>query len=64
MSPSPEDEFYPSAPEDMFFCDGHDGQEIFLLTSQNLVVVVLGFSPSSNGGMDFDGLLKDILGAL
>jgi CubicO group peptidase (beta-lactamase class C family) len=64
MSPSPEDEFYSSAPEDMFFCDGHDGQEIFLLPSQNLVVVVLGFSPSSNGGMDFDGLLKDILGAL
>ncbi|MCU0472489.1 MAG: beta-lactamase family protein [Bacteroidales bacterium] len=64
MTTKPEDEFYLSAPEDMFYCDGHDGQEIFILPSQELVVVVLGFSPSSNGGMDFDSLLKDILGTL
>ncbi|MDQ1297423.1 MAG: hypothetical protein QG611_1405, partial [Bacteroidota bacterium] len=64
MTAKPENEFYLSAPEDMFYCDGHDGQEIFILPSQDLVVVVLGFSPSSNGGMDFDSLLKDIIDTL
>ena len=54
----------PSAPEDMFGCDGHDGQHIYILPSQELVVVILGYSPTSKGGMDIDRLLKDILGTL
>jgi len=54
----------PSVPEDMFACDGHDGQHIYILPTQKLVVVVLGYSPTSKGGMDTNGLLKDILGAL
>jgi hypothetical protein len=54
----------PSAPEDMFACDGHDGQHIYILPTQQLVVVVLGYSPTSKGGMDTNGLLKDILGTL
>jgi len=54
----------PSAPEDMFACDGHDGQHIFILPTQQLVVVILGYSPSSKGGMDTDRLLKDILSTL
>ena len=51
----------PSVPEDMYACQGHDGQRIFILPSQELIVVVLGYSPKSKGGMDFDRLLKDIL---
>ena len=54
----------PSVPEDMFACDGHDGQHIYILPTQKLVVVVLGYSPTSKGGMDTNGLLKDILGTL
>ena len=54
----------PSAPEDMFACDGHDGQHIYILPTQQLVVVILGYSPSSKGGMDTDRLLKDILSTL
>ncbi len=54
----------PSVPEDMYMCVGHDGQRIFILPTQQLIVVVLGYSPSSNGGMDFDLLLKDILSTL
>ena len=54
----------PSAPEDMYMCVGHDGQRIFILPTEELIVVVLGYSPSSNGGMDFDSLLKDILNTL
>jgi len=54
----------PSAPEDMFACDGHDGQHIFILPTQELVIVILGYSPTSKGGMDTDRLLKDILSSL
>jgi hypothetical protein len=54
----------PSAPEDMYMCVGHDGQRIFILPTQKLIVVVLGYSATSKGGMDFDRLLKDILGTL
>jgi CubicO group peptidase (beta-lactamase class C family) len=52
----------PSAPKDVYMCVGHDGQRIFILPSQELIVVVLGYSPK--GTMDFDGLIKDIIGTL
>jgi CubicO group peptidase (beta-lactamase class C family) len=55
---------YPSAPEDMFSCEGHDGQYIYIIPSRQLVVVVLGYSPRSKGGIDCDRLLKDILNTL
>jgi len=54
----------PSGPEDLYACDGHDGQHIYILPTQQLVVVILGFSPTSRGGMDTDRLIKDILGTL
>ncbi len=54
----------PSAPENMYQCVGHDGQRIFLLPDQQLIVVILGYSPISRGGMDFDRLLKDIMKTL
>jgi len=52
---------YPSAPEDMYSCDGHDGQHIFIIPSKELIVVLLGYSPKPNRTMNFDGLLGDIL---
>jgi CubicO group peptidase (beta-lactamase class C family) len=54
----------PSAPENMFACDGHDGQHIYIMPDQQLIVVILGYSPTSRGGMDTDRLLKDILSTL
>lgn len=54
----------PSAPEDMYACDGHDGQHIYIIPSSELVVVVLGYSPTSKGGMNIDRLLKDILNTI
>ena len=54
----------PSAPENMYQCVGHDGQRIFLLPDQQLIVIILGYSPASRGGMDFDRLLKDIMKTL
>jgi CubicO group peptidase (beta-lactamase class C family) len=55
---------YPSAPADMFSCEGHDGQMIFILPSNDLVVVILGFSHKPDNEMDLDKLLGDILGTL
>jgi CubicO group peptidase (beta-lactamase class C family) len=55
---------YPSAPEDMYSCEGHDGQQIFILPSNDLIIVVLGFSHRPDNGMDFDRLLKDILSVI
>ncbi len=55
---------YPSAPQDMFACEGHDGQSIFIIPSRELVVVILGFSHKPDHGMNDDKLLGDILGAI
>jgi CubicO group peptidase (beta-lactamase class C family) len=55
---------YPSAPKDMFSCNGRDGQRIFIIPSKGLVVVVLGYSPKPDNEMNFNQLLKDILGTL
>lgn len=52
---------FPDVPKDMFYCDGHDGQDIFIFPSHELVVVVLGFSSKPDNVIDFNALLRDIL---
>ena len=52
---------YPSAPEDMYSCQGHDGQMIFIIPSKELVVVVLGYSPKPDRVIEFDRLIRDII---
>lgn len=52
---------YPSAPEDMFWCQGYDGQRIFMIPSKELIVVILGFSHDPAFTMNRDALLGDIL---
>lgn len=54
---------YPDAPEDLFECRGHDGQEIFIIPSKELVVVVLGYSPKPDHVIQWNRLLKDIIDA-
>ena len=54
----------PDAPEDMFSCQGHDGQEVYIIPSRGLVVVVLGYSPKPDRVIDFNALLRDILAEL
>ncbi len=54
----------PDVPEDMFSCNGHDGQQIYIIPSEDLVVVVLGYSPKPERVIDFNGLLKDIIAQL
>ncbi len=48
----------------MFSCQGHDGQMIFIMPSQQLIVVVLGFSHKPDNTLDFDSLLRDIIGTI
>jgi CubicO group peptidase (beta-lactamase class C family) len=48
-------------PEDMFSCEGHRGQRIFIIPSRHLVVVRLGFS---EGGFDHNEFLKGILASI
>jgi hypothetical protein len=54
----------PDAPEDMFSCVGHDGQNIFIIPSRDLVVVLLGYSPKPDRVIDTNALLRDILAEL
>ena len=52
---------FPDAPRDMYYPDGHDGQDIFILPTQQVVVVILGYSPKPDNPIDFNALLRDIL---
>ena len=51
----------PDIPADTFSCQGHDGQEIFIIPSKELVVVILGYSPKPDHVIDFNGVVKDII---
>jgi len=51
----------PDVPADMYSCNGHRGQRIFIIPSRNLVVVRLGFSET---GFDHNGFLKGILASI
>jgi CubicO group peptidase (beta-lactamase class C family) len=53
----------PSAPEDMYSCNGHNGQFIFMIPSKELAIVVLGYSPAPNS-IELSPLIGDILSAL
>ncbi len=52
---------FPDVPKDMYYPDGHDGQDIFIFPSQQIVVVILGYSPKPDNLIDFNALLRDIL---
>ena len=54
----------PDVPEDMYSCQGHDGQEIYIIPSKELVVVILGYSPKPDHVIDFNALLRDVIGCL
>lgn len=55
-------EEFPDVASDLYFADGFQGQRVFILPSENLVVVRFGLH--SQGDVDFNQLLKEILKAL
>lgn len=50
-----------TAPEDMFSCNGHDGQYIFMIPSREIAIVILGYSPD---GIELEKLIGDVLKTL
>ncbi len=56
--------YYPAAPEDMYSCNGHDGQQIFIIPSKELIIVLLGYSPKPDRMMKFNELLGDVLSVI
>ena len=56
------DGFYPDAPRDMYSCNGFQGQKVFIIPSQDLVIVRMGLTGDSK--FDFNGLLKGIVSSI
>ncbi len=54
---------FPGLPEDLFSCQGHDGQSVTVIPSRNLVVVRVGYSPNS-GAWNQGAFLAGVLGAI
>ena len=54
----------PAAPENMYSCNGHDGQRIFIFPDRDAAVVILGYAPKNTNDMDFNALLADVLTAV
>lgn len=53
---------FPGVPRDLFYCDGYDGQYIFIIPSKNLVVTRNGYSP--NNSFNEKTFLKRIVAAI
>ena len=56
--------YYPAAPEDMYSCNGHDGQQIFIIPSKELIIVLVGYSPKPDRMMKFNELLGDVVSVI
>jgi CubicO group peptidase (beta-lactamase class C family) len=54
--------FYPDAPRDMYSCNGYQGQKVYIIPSQDLVIVRMGLTGDSQ--FDFNGLLSGIVGSV
>ena len=54
--------FYPDAPRDMYSCNGYQGQKVYIIPSQDLVIVRMGLTGDAK--FDFNGLLKGIVGSV
>jgi CubicO group peptidase (beta-lactamase class C family) len=54
--------YLPDAPRDVYSANGYQGQRVFILPSQDLVIVRMGLSEDKT--FDFNALLKGIVGSL
>lgn len=53
---------YPNSPKDMYFADGFQGQRIFIIPSQNVVIVRLGLTRFEQP--DYDKLVSEVLNCI
>ncbi|HFG0565511.1 TPA: serine hydrolase domain-containing protein [Flavobacterium psychrophilum] len=53
---------YPDAPKDLYSANGFQGQNVFIIPSQDIVIVRMGLK--ENGIFDFNELLKGILASV
>jgi len=53
---------FEGVPADLFYCDGYEGQYIFIIPSKNLVVVRVGYSP--NDSFKEKSFLKEVVKAV
>jgi CubicO group peptidase (beta-lactamase class C family) len=58
----PETKEWPDLPDDIYYAEGHDGQDVLIIPSQNMVIVRL--SISRNGSWDMGEFLSDVLAAV
>jgi CubicO group peptidase (beta-lactamase class C family) len=49
----------PDCPKDIYFCDGFNGQRIYIIPSKRMVIVRLGLS--KKGEFDYNKMVKEIL---
>ena len=58
----PETKEWHDLPDDIYYAEGHDGQDIVIFPSQNMIVVRL--SVSRNGSWDMAEFLSDVMAAV
>jgi CubicO group peptidase (beta-lactamase class C family) len=58
---NPDDRYFPDVPTDLFWADGYEGQNVFILPSRKLVVVKLSLSQGDY--LDDNKFLGDLLTA-
>ena len=54
--------YMPDAPRDVYSANGYQGQRVFILPSQEMVIVRMGLSEDKT--FDFNGLLKGVVGSI
>ncbi|CAF1408487.1 unnamed protein product [Adineta steineri] len=55
---------FPNVPTDMFYFSGFDGQSVFIIPSEKLVVVRLGLTKAPDGNYGADQFLKEIVSSI
>lgn len=59
---NPSNRLYPHCPTDMYYCDGYEGQYVFIIPSKNLVIVRLGLT--QNDGFDADQFVANVVASI
>jgi CubicO group peptidase (beta-lactamase class C family) len=51
---------YPDVPRDLYHCNGYQGQMVFIIPSEDLVIVRMGLSE----GLDYNAFLREVIASL